>query len=342
MSKRLLLAGVTALAVTVLALGAFGSPTHAITVALDHLRGANRMWLAGAGAAFFLAVLASAAAWHRGLGASGASVSRRQVAQRYAAGCLAGTFAPANAGQVVRVALLSRVMATEGAVFTVIGVSAVVAVVRASLIAALFVVTTASGTSLAWLAAAVLAVAVLGACGARIARGRTCPGRVRHLLDVVRGLAATPTAAVEIVAWVAAGTAAAIAAAACVAASFGVPHPVAAALVIVPAIELARLLPLTPGNVGLTSAAVALALHQRGVPMQSAAAAGIALHAVETIVGLTVGAAGALSLAPRVHPLAAVRTRLERPLGRVVTAAGTAALLACVVASAISAHAALT
>ena len=83
---------------------------------------------------------------------------------------------------------------------------------------------------------------------------------------------------------------------------------------IVPAIELAKLLPITPGNVGLTSAAVAIALHAHGVPLEAAVAAGITLHAVETVVGLAFGAAGTLSLAPafqrRPRPLVWLRPRL--------------------------------
>ena len=96
--------------------------------------------------------------------------------------------------------------------------------------------------------------------------------------------------------------------------------PVAAALVIVPAIMVARLLPVTPGNVGLTSAAVAVALHERGVPMNSAVAAGIALHAVEMIVGVTFGAAGALSLAAR-GPGRSSRVRLRTWAGRTLVGA---------------------
>ena len=126
----------------------------------------------------------------------------------------------------------------------------------------------------------------LAACGLYLAR-RRLSGKARHVLDVVRGLVAEPLAAVEMVGWVAACTAATILASACVAAALGVTHPLAAALVIVPAIELAKLLPITPGNVGLTSAAVAFALHAHGVPLEAAVAAGITLHAVETVVGLS-------------------------------------------------------
>ena len=342
MSKRLLLAGVAALGAAVLITAGFGRSSHAVAEALAELGGASPAWLAAAGFAFLAASLASAAAWHRGLRACGASLGRRQVTQRYAAGCLANTLAPANAGEVVRVALLSRAMATEGAVFTVVGVSAVVAAVRLSVVAALFAATAASGSSLLWLGVAIGPALLLVLGALRLARGRALPGRVRHVLDVVRGLATSPRAAVEIVAWVVTATAATILASACVGAALGVPHPFAAALVIVPAIQLARLLPLTPGNVGLTSAAVAITLHGRGVPMESAAAAGIALHAVETVVGLTIGAAGTLSLAPRLHPWLATGAWLRPRLGRVAVAAGPAALLLAVVTSAVGAHAALT
>src|SRR5207253_11126430 len=72
----------------------------------------------------------------------------------------------------------------------------------------------------------------------------------------------------------------------------------AAALLIVPALELVGLLPLTPGNLGITSAAVALTLREHGVPVAQAVGVGIGLHAVETLVGVVFGGACALSLAP--------------------------------------------
>ena len=202
------------------------------------------------------------------------------MTQRYAAGSLANTLAPANAGEVVRVALLSRAMGSEGAAFSVLGVSAAVAVMRGSVIGGLFVATAASSVSVQRIGL-LAAVVALAACGVFLAR-RRLSGKVRHVLDVVRGLAAEPLAALEMVGWVGACTGATILASACVGAALGVPHALAAALVIVPAIEMAKLLPITPGNVGLTSAAVAIALHAHGVPLESAVAVGITLHAVET------------------------------------------------------------
>jgi len=64
------------------------------------------------------------------------------------------------------------------------------------------------------------------------------------------------------------------------------------------------LLPLTPGNVGFTSGAIAMALHAQGTSFTDALAAGIAFHAVETGVGLMVGVGSLLWLAPYPSPAA--------------------------------------
>jgi uncharacterized membrane protein YbhN (UPF0104 family) len=340
-SRRTLLIAVAVAAVAGLVAVFLGPTTHALAAALDSLTGASPAWLLAGGAAFLAGAVASAAAWHRGLVACGATLGRLEVTRRYAAGCLANSFAPANAGEVVRVALISRAMGTDGAVLTVIGVSAVVAAIRFSMVAVLFVVTAASSRPMLWIAVAAVPVAGLVVCSFTGVRARLLSGRGRHVLDVVRGIAASPIAALEIAAWVATGVVAAILASACVAAGLGVPHPIAAALVIVPAIMLARLLPITPGNVGLTSAAVTLALHERGVPMDSAVATGIALHAVEMLVGIVFGAAGALSLAPGLGTWSS-RVRPGPWLARSLVGAAPAVLLTGAVIAAIGAHSALT
>jgi hypothetical protein len=82
-----------------------------------------------------------------------------------------------------------------------------------------------------------------------------------------------------------------------VAAALGLPHPAAAALVILPALDLAGALPLTPGSVGIGSGAVAVALAARGIGMGEALGVGIAMQALETIVSVVAGSAGALYLA---------------------------------------------
>ena len=109
------------------------------------------------------------------------------------------------------------------------------------------------------------------------------------LLLVVPALGRVP-------AWVTAATVARLGAAAAVAAAVGIPSPFLTALLVVPAIDLAGLIPITPGNIGLKSGAIALALQAQGVDVTTALSTGIAFHAVETLVGLSFGSASALYL----------------------------------------------
>jgi uncharacterized membrane protein YbhN (UPF0104 family) len=115
-------------------------------------------------------------------------------------------------------------------------------------------------------------------------------------------------------------------ASACVGAALGLQHPVDAALVIVPTLELAGLLPLTPGNIGVTSAAVTLALRGRGVPLAPALGTGIALHAVQTLVGVTFGGVCALSLAWPLPPRVG-KVLIASAAGALLIAAATTAVL---------------
>src|SRR5207245_1645909 len=85
--------------------------------------------------------------------------------------------------------------------------------------------------------------------------------------------------------------------AAAIAAALGVSHPLLAAVIIVPALDLATAIPLTPGNIGIATGTVAVALQSKGVDLTKALTTGIALQAIETAVSIVVGAGGALFLA---------------------------------------------
>ena len=115
-----------------------------------------------------------------------------------------------------------------------------------------------------------------------------------HALDVFRVLGRCPKAAARIAGWVGLSMALRVTAAAGIAAAFGVDRPLAAAVLIIPALDLAGILPLTPGNVGVSSAAVAFALSAHGVGSNVAVSAGIALGAVETLTTLALGSASIL------------------------------------------------
>ena len=105
-----------------------------------------------------------------------------------------------------------------------------------------------------------------------------------------------------------------LAAATAIAAAFGVDHPLIAALLIIPALDLAGILPLTPGNVGVASAAVAFALNAQGVGSDVALSAGIAFGAVETLTTLALGC-GAFSTSPAAGRMSAAGSPPRLPHG---------------------------
>jgi uncharacterized membrane protein YbhN (UPF0104 family) len=150
----------------------------------------------------------------------------------------------------------------------------------------------------------VITLIVAGAVAVAVVSQRlSLPVRIERLLAAFRSLAASPRDLAVVSGWALAGAAAKVAAATAIVAAFGIDSPLRAALVLVPAVELAAILPITPGNVGLASAAVALALGSQGVESRMALSAGIAFGAVELLTGIAVGAAGALALAgPWVRP----------------------------------------
>jgi hypothetical protein len=101
--------------------------------------------------------------------------------------------------------------------------------------------------------------------------------------------------------------------------AFGLPHPFLAGLVILPALDLAGAVPLTPGSFGVGSGAVAVALSSRGIGMTDALATGLAIQGVETLVSVT---CGSLGLAYLMQP----SERVRRAALRVAVVGGSAVL----------------
>jgi uncharacterized membrane protein YbhN (UPF0104 family) len=183
-------------------------------------------------------------------------VDRAEATARYAVGSLVNSVAPAHAGDAVRLALFARV-APDRRMRTAGKALAGVGITRLALVGLLLLAT-------------VWPYALAG-----------------FLLVPFFGRVAI---------WVACATIARLLAAAAVAASLGVHSPFLAALLVLPAIDAAGLLPLTPGNIGLKSGAIAIALQSQGVDVTTALSSGIAFHAVETVVGLVFGASGVVYL----------------------------------------------
>jgi len=118
------------------------------------------------------------------------------------------------------------------------------------------------------------------------------------LLDAFREIGRSPARGARIAAWIGVSTGARFLAAVAIAAALGVHSPIFAALIILPTLDLAGLIPLS-GNVGITSGAVTMALQAHGVGLQQALSTGLAFHAVETVAGMACGSAGLLLLGTR-------------------------------------------
>ena len=265
--------------------------------AFEGLAQAQPEWLWLAAVAFVAALLANAWAWRATILACGGEIGRVAAAASYGVGSLVNTAAPARIGDAARIALFARAFEGRDRLWTTGGVSGAVGAARALCLGVLVVCAAALG-ALPWWPVAAIAVLVGGAVVvAFVVRGKSAKRRVSHLLDAFRALGACPRRVPAIVGWVATATLARLTAAGAIAAALGVSRPVLAALIIVPALDLASVLPLTPGNLGIASGTVAVALRSEGVELTRALTTGIALHAIESIVSIVFGAGGALVLA---------------------------------------------
>ena len=230
-------------------------------------------------------------------------------------------FAPAKLGDAVKIALCARSIDAPGRLWTTGGVYAALAAARCLTLAALLVVASATGAMPLWPVFVLCgAVAVLAVAAAYSGRLRRHP-RIAKLLAGFAALERSPRGIATVLAWTVGMVLARLGATMAVAAALGLPHPVLAALVILPALDVAAAFPLTPGSIGIGSGAVAVALARRGIGMTQALGVGFAIQALETFVSIAAGAAGALYLA---WPSPAVR----RWTLRTATVGGAAALAA--------------
>ncbi len=313
---RALLAAAGALVILALAVTSPELLGGHVRAALHALGAADPRWLWLAGVGFALSLVGAAGTWRCAIGLCGGGMGLGDAAARFGAGSLVNTFVPARAGDAVRLALFSRALEGER-LWRAGGAFAAIEAARAVVLAALVVVGAAVGALPLWPLLVALGGAAVAIAVAFAVRGREAHSRAAHLLDAFRALGADPRAALRLVAWAAASYAPLLLAATAVGAALGIARPLVAALVIVPALAVTSLIPLTPGNVGIASGAVAMAFAAHGISFTHGLAAGIAFQAVETAVGLTFGLASVAWLAR--YPTPALR--------RFVLVAGAAAVL---------------
>ena len=258
------------------------------------LSDASAGWLWLAAAAFAGSLVTSACGWQSALTRCGGTTSRADASARYCTGSIVNALAPARIGTAVRFALFSRVLHNEGRLWTVGGIAGSLSAVRAVWLAVVLALASASGVLPRWPIAVLLLAAAVAAAIAWRARDSRPGTKFGHSLDVFRVLGRCPRAAAQIAGWVGLSMGLRVLAATGIAAAFGIDRPLAAAVLIIPALDLAGILPLTPGNVGVASAAVAFALTAHGVGSDVAVSAGIALGAVETLTTLALGSTSIL------------------------------------------------
>jgi uncharacterized membrane protein YbhN (UPF0104 family) len=274
---------------------------HRLGPALTALGAGDRRWLMLAVAGFAGAFVCTVGAWRAAFAAAGARICPREAAARLGIGALVNAVAPAKLGDAVKVALCAEALEGPSRLWTSGGVYAALAAARALALATLVVAASLTGALPVWPVFALCGIAAAVACGAFLSqRLRTHP-RIASLLAGATALARSPRAAATVLGWSLGVQLTRLFATVAVAASLGLPHPLLAGLVILPALDLAGVFPITPGGLGVGSGAVAVVLASRGIGMTQALGVGIAIQALETLVSLTTGAGGGLYLA-RLNP----------------------------------------
>jgi uncharacterized membrane protein YbhN (UPF0104 family) len=288
-------------ALAVAALGALamtpGLLGNRVGSALTALGGASQLWLLVATIGFVGAFACTVAAWRAAFIAAGAKISPQHAAAGLGIGSMVNSFAPAKLGDAVKVALCSRAIDAPGRLWTGGGVYAALAAARSLGLALLVVVASITGAVPLWPVFALCAlVAVLAAVGSLSGRVRRHP-RIAQVLAGFAALERSPRALATVLGWTIGMVACRLGATVAVAAALGLPHPMLAALLILPALDVASAFPITPGSIGIGSGAVAVALAGRGIAMPQALGTGFAMQALETLVSISAGSLGALYLA---------------------------------------------
>ena len=264
---------------------------------LAGLEEASAAWLWLAGCCFAGALVVAGAVWRAGLRSLDTSIGLVDSAACFGAGSLVNSLAPAKLGTAVRLALYTRAVKGEGRIWSVAGVGTAIGAAHLFWLGVLAVIAAAAGVVPLW-TLLILPCALLGGVAAAFfARRLHSSRRIAHVLDGFRELGRSPRATASLLAWTGLAMAIRLAAVSAVMAAFGIDRPLTAAFLVVPAVQLAGFLPLTPGNIGVAGAAAAFALRAHGVEADLAVTAGIAFNVVETVSSLAFGAGSALYLA---------------------------------------------
>jgi uncharacterized membrane protein YbhN (UPF0104 family) len=292
----------------------------ALREALANLEAADRGWLSLAVLCFLGSALAASGMWHEAMSAAGRTGTYGDACARYGVGSLVNSFTPARLGGLVRIALFAQTVPEQGRAWATGGGLAAIAAARAVSLGVVLTAAVALGAVPHWVAAALLGIGAAGAVAAVAARRHALTrARIDRLFAAFRELGRDPRRAARLLGWASAAAAIRVIALAATAAALGVPSAFVVALILLPALDLAGLFSITPGNVGISSGMIAVALASHGVGLSLGLSVGIAVHAAETAVGICYGLGGVFALAPLAPP---VRRRVVLYGGAAASVAG--------------------
>jgi hypothetical protein len=239
------------------------------------------------------AVLATGIAWVVPARDLGSSVGLVSGSARYSVACLA----PPKLGNPVRIALLGRTLPGSKRLWAMSGVAGAVSIMRMLPLSLVVVIAATTGAVPLWpglvIAGAVLAVLAGVPFACRHAHGP----RLQRLLAGFSLVGRSAPAAATAFAVLSVATLMKLVSAAATAAALGIPHPVSATLVLVPALAFGRMLPF----LGVAAGTGAVAAAAQGVSGGSALSLAVAVAAVEGAAGIACGIAGAGQIVRLAH-----------------------------------------
>jgi uncharacterized membrane protein YbhN (UPF0104 family) len=293
---RLTLAALSTLAVVLAAATPQLLGSH-VGTAFERLDDARPAWICAAALLVLATLAAWAQAWRSVIRSCGGNVGRADAVARYAIGSAVNTLAPARLGDVARIALFARRLEHPERTWTSAGAYTTIGAARALVMALLLIAGYAAGALPLWPLLAAAGCVGIAVFAAVLARRRNPLTRVAHFFDAYRELGRRPRQAAPLLGWMVLSTATRVGAVAAIVSSLGIHGSFGAALLIIPAIDAASLLPLTPANIGVASGAVVVALHGYGIGAETALTISLGLHAVEAVVAVVCGAVSLLAVA---------------------------------------------
>jgi uncharacterized membrane protein YbhN (UPF0104 family) len=241
---------------------------------------------------------AMTAAWRTVLVSRGERLRLGEACGCYGLGSLANAVLPAKLGEAVRIEAFARRLADPRRRLVACGASALLALATSGAFAFFLAAGAVEGALPAWALAPSLALVPAALCARSVAARAGTRGK---LAPAFAALTLSFAAWARVVAWIATAVFARLAAIASVLVSLGVHRPLETAVVAVASQALGSVVPIAPGGAGIGAAAMALGLSRYGLDAETATAAALSFHVLETCAAALFGACGVVLLRRAPH-----------------------------------------